>query len=1087
MKKCLLFFSILFFLSVLRAECIYENSFSTQKDLEGWKNSATAAIQNNSLRFSGKSTGSSLIRHPLSPVDLSNRIIRISGEVKGEEISCPNTVAPYYGLKVSLRLQSGKKQHWFGVPFPAGTFSWRRFESTFILPPGIESGILYLGIQHAAGTAYIRNLRVESIGRTVDLSSAANMGLADETAGDGKGGWTDQGPAQDGRIFAQGLRRHFFDGIPVSVRTEGKGIIAMNAEKYFPSGPASVKIPFSGTKAKALYLMHTLAFAPLGRELIGKMILTDESGKRQEIDVRSQRDIADWFRNEIQLPNAYPAVQAKSTDKSPAAVYLSRFPVSPGLGKITGITFETEKNSIWLILGATLTNADLKLPSRKMHVIRADRQWLPVKRSEHNLLKDGSALDLSRWMPQEKAGTFGRVIITPDGHFAFEKKPEQPVRFLTCVLTPRLDTDFQNHQMIADLAKEIRKNGYNMVRLHFPEPFLMYQSRQALEFNPRALDHYDYFIFCLKKNGIYLNLDLMTSWLGYTPGNPYTKENNDPLKSFKSRIHFEPGVRENWKKGVEKLLCRVNRYTGTRLIDDPVFAMAVAYNEQEYGFWKPFPTSSILPRWHRFLKRRYGTLEKLKRNWGEKAAQFVSFEEVPCFSLTSRIYDDDDAALFLREAETDTLRWYEKTMRELGYPGPVAAYNCGKNQYYNMIRKDSPFIAMNAYHAHPSNWISPGSYISQKSAIGERAKLLRDFISVRQTGRPFAVTEYGLVFWNRYRYEQAFVIGAYSAFQNLDALTCYSTQVSFKKEKRILSFAVFMDPIAKATEFLTYFLFIRGDIRPAAPALRIRIRENDVFRKNGLRGGLPTELSLAALSAGLSIECLGGETKTRKLEPEEAVFTIDKTSGILVSNAGFSSTLDNPHASAEQILAHLRKNQMLSSSNRSNGKNIFESSTGELLLDSSGNYMQINTPRFQGICGEAGTTAELDDFSINAMTRKGTLSLVGIDGKEPIRNANRLMLVYATDALNSGMRFSNSSRNTLQYIGDLPALLEQGSFTVTIRNRNAENLRLYPLDLAGNRQKKIIPVSISGEQAVFQVDTGKDGASVFFEIQAEKD
>lgn len=1085
MEKITYLFLLSLSLSALHAECIYKNSFSSQKDLDGWKNSSAAAIQNDALLFFRKNIGDSLIQHPLPPVDLSSRIIRISGEAKGERLSSSSMSAPYHGLKANLMVQSGKKKNWFGMAFPAGSFPWRRFDSIFVMPSDIESGTLYLGLQHAAGIAQLRNLVVESIGRTVDFSPVANMGLADESAGDGVGGWTDQGPGQDGRIFKQGLQSRFFSGIPVFVRTEGKGIVVMKAEKYFPSGPTSIKIPLSGMKAKTLYLMHTLAFAPQGREVIGKIILTDEFGKKQKIDIQTQRDVADWFLNEVQLQNAYPAVQAKSMGKTPAAVYLSRFSVDRNLGKITEISFETKKNSIWLILGTTLSGIDFKLPVRKMHVIKADKQWLPVKRSAGNILKDGSALDLTRWTPNKKTGVSGRVIITPEGHFAFEKKPEQTVRFFVCSLTPNLKTDFQDHQTIKKLVKEIRKSGYNMVRIHFPEILLMEQSKQALEFNPRALDHFDYFIFCLKENGIYLNLDLMTSWLGYTPGNPYAKENADPRKSFKSRIHFEPEIRENWKKGVEKLLCRKNQYTGTRLIDDPVFAMAVAYNEQEYGFWRPFPTSRILPLWHEFLKQRYGTLEKLKQAWGEKARDYTSFEQIPCFELTSRVYENDDTALFLRKTETDTLRWYEKNMRELGYPGPVAGYNCGKNQYYNMIRKNSPFIAMNAYHAHPSKWIQPGSYISQKSAIEERAKLLRDFVAVRQVGKPFIITEYNLVFWNQYRYEQAFVMGAYSAFQNLDALTCHGTPVSFKKEKRILSFGIFMDPIAKATEFLTYFLFMRGDITPSSPSLRIQIHEKDVFRKNGLRGGLPTELSLAALTAGLSIECLGDETKGGKLNPGEAVFAIDKTSSILVSNAGFSSTLDNPHASSERVLAYLRKAKILSAENRSDGRKLFESSTGELLVDTSRNYMQINTPRFQGICGEAGTTAKLNDLVINSMTRKGTLSLVSIDENESIRNASRMMLVYATNALNNGMIFSNSNMNTLQYVGNSPTLLEQGSFTVTIHNRNAEKLRLYPLDLAGNRLKKISPVRISGKQAVFQIDTAKDGATVFFEIQAE--
>lgn len=108
---------------------------------------------------------------------------------------------------------------------------------------------------------------------------------------------------------------------------------------------------------------------------------------------------------------------------------------------------------------------------------------------------------------------------------------------------------------------------------------------------------------------------------------------------------------------------------------------------------------------------------------------------------------------------------------------------------------------MNAYHAHPSKWIQPGSYISQKSAIEERAKLLRDFVAVRQVGKPFIITEYNLVFWNQYRYEQAFVMGAYSAFQNLDALTCHGTPVSFKKENGSSRSASSWIPLRKRRNF----------------------------------------------------------------------------------------------------------------------------------------------------------------------------------------------------------------------------------------------------------------------------------------------
>ena len=111
MEKITYLFLLSLSLSALHAECIYKNSFSSQKDLDGWKNSSAAAIQNDALHFFRKNIGDSLIQHPLPPVDLSSRIIRISGEAKGERLSSSSMSAPYHGLKANLMVQSGKKRN----------------------------------------------------------------------------------------------------------------------------------------------------------------------------------------------------------------------------------------------------------------------------------------------------------------------------------------------------------------------------------------------------------------------------------------------------------------------------------------------------------------------------------------------------------------------------------------------------------------------------------------------------------------------------------------------------------------------------------------------------------------------------------------------------------------------------------------------------------------------------------------------------------------------------------------------------------------------------------------------------------------
>jgi len=718
------------------------------------------------------------------------------------------------------------------------------------------------------------------------------------------------------------------------------------------------------------------------------------------------------------------------------------------------------------------------LPSVNTCKIKACDQWLPLSRPLENRIEPGSALDLSGFMRPGSVDELGRIVIR-DGHFVFEKNPSQKVRFLTNAMHPDQSIP-KKHADIERFAEEIRRNGYNMVRTHFLDAALMSRMTTPCEFNPDMLDRFDYFIACMKKNGIYLNFDCMTSWIGYTPGN--MQKNNDPVKSFKSRIFFDPEVRKNWQQGVEKLLCRVNPYTKQRLIDDPVLVMAVAFNEQEFGFWRDFDTRYFLPKWRDFLKKKYGTIDQLHAVWQKDSAKYKTFDEIPCFRGYSGNYNDVDAAEFLYPYEKELLRWYEAEMRKMGYKGYLVGYNCGKNQYFNLLRKDSPLVAMNHYYAHPSAWVSKHSFINQRSAIGEKAITLRNFIGTRQPGKPFVVTEQNFVFWNQFRYEQGFVIGGYAAFQDFDALTCHGSPVTFLKVNDIQSFGIWMDPIAKTSEFLTWFLFMREDVATAKPTVRIRAVRKDVFTENGIAGGLSTEQSLPALLVGESVECTADTQEQTPLQPGEIAYKLGTTSSIVVNNAGFSGSEDNPVANMAELLTHLRKAGAIKPQNRSDGKNRFETSTGELYLDSSRNYMQIDTPRLQGVCAMAGTTVSLSDFEIRQMTANGNLAIVSIDGVASLRDARRMVLVYATDVLNSDMEFTDATKITLLNNGHGPSLLRRGAFTVGIQNRNAANLKLYPLDLAGKRQKEMRPVKIENGKAYFSVDTGKDGACLYFEI-----
>jgi len=186
-------------------------------------------------------------------------------------------------------------------------------------------------------------------------------------------------------------------------------------------------------------------------------------------------------------------------------------------------------------------------------------------------------------------------------------------------------------------------------------------------------------------------------------------------------------------------------------------------------------------------------------------------------------------------------------------------------------------------------------------------------------------------------------------------------------------------------------------------------------------------------------------------------------------------------------LGQLKKAGLVPAGNRTDhAKGVYESSTGEIYLDSPKHFMSVNTPRFQGICGEAGATAKLKDFEVKKLGSRGGLSLVSLENGKSLADSGRMVLVFATNLLNSGMVFEDDTYRTCLKKGELPLLLETGVFRAALNNRNAEKLKLYALGLDGKRIAEL-PLVKSPGRIEFEVDTAKipNGPAIYFELAAD--
>jgi len=721
--------------------------------------------------------------------------------------------------------------------------------------------------------------------------------------------------------------------------------------------------------------------------------------------------------------------------------------------------------------------------------------WQPLQRPAPGIVA-GTAIDRSVYFPAHKVGDFGRVIINKEGTLAFEKQPGQAVRFLSTAENMEgfkgrggmAPAQYDTKEKTVEYVKQMKLQGYNMLRTHFLDWLLSGKGKDVADFDPATLDQFDYLIYQMKENGIYLNFDAMTSWTGYLPMSPWDK--NGKSVNFKFAMHFDDNVRKNWRTGVEKLLYHVNPYTKTHLADDPVLALIEGFNEQEFGFWRDGDWSLALPSWRNFLQTKYGTTDQLAQSWSAPELAKLSFDQIEMFN-TKQSYERSprgrDVCQFISQTENATALWYKQQLNELKIKAPLSNYNCGKSYRNAAARNNMDFVSANAYHAHPSNFMQKGSKIDQTSSIEKGGGIFREFAGMRLAGKPMVVTEHGHVFWNKYRYEQAFVTGAYAAFQGFDVLTMHAQPVMVAEAQSIYPFTGFYDPVLVAEEMLTFYLFRRADVAEATNFVRIVIPLADVFQLDLYNDGINHWQSRLALVTGLSTEIMVGAAPQKPLGKNEIAMAGAGGSKIETSMAGFSTVTNqtNNPSTFDKMIADLKNSNQLPKDNQTSGKKeIFESSNGQLLMKSKENFLSVNAPRLQGICGEAGATAKLAELEIVNMSVRGNLAAVAVDGMQPLKSAKRILIVYATNALNSNMKFEAPDQVTLVEIGGTPTMVRTGAFTIKIANPG--KMKAWALNVAGQRVEEL-PLTGGNGQLTLSVDTAKlkNGPSLYFEI-AEK-
>ncbi|MDB5036316.1 MAG: Carbohydrate-binding CenC domain protein [Chlorobi bacterium] len=238
-------------------------------------------------------------------------------------------------------------------------------------------------------------------------------------------------------------------------------------------------------------------------------------------------------------------------------------------------------------------------------------------------------------IPSGPAGTHGFLKVDREnGNYTFEDGT--PARFFGTSV--QWSACFPDSVAAIATAAHLRKLGINLVRFeYFDNSYDWGQYASFLDLatgfrslQPMMTDRMDWFIYQLKKNGIYTYLTLQSARVPRVSDGISAAAADSLLWIDQSLNFLYPSVRATHKMISRLLLDHVNPYTGKAYKADPAIAMLetidrgslltynrlnyTEYRQGSYGFnWTN--TRRLDTLYSAFLKKKYGSTDGLKAAW----------------------------------------------------------------------------------------------------------------------------------------------------------------------------------------------------------------------------------------------------------------------------------------------------------------------------------------------------------------------------------------------------------------------------------------------------------------------------------------
>jgi len=742
-----------------------------------------------------------------------------------------------------------------------GSTDWVERKVTAPAPPEATAAAIYLNLGSGVGSAWFDDVAgVQGSGApanfaTLDLRSAVNTGFADEKAGDGRGGWTDQGP-NDARAIPSG--RQVWRGVPFDVidpaANNGKSCLILRGRAR-PDLPASASFAVNRT-CDTVYFLHGCAWAGKAGRLVARYIVTYEDGARERVRLRSGREIVDWWAPR-DAKDSVSGWEGANPHKDRIGLSIFAWTNPHPDKQIKEIRVEsTGKDPTPMLAAVTTGDGPAVFPEKPLPLQFTDTSgWY-----EWAFALDSPKLgeiDLSHLL-DAPAGKHGFVTVGKDGHFVFEDGTAGRF-FGTNVGGPWCAPSKENAEM---LAERFARHGINLLRLHSPDSvwggLIDYRKGTSQEFDEEWLDRYDYFVAQLKERGVYVYFDLY-DYRTFKDGDGVREASKmDPhwRDSSKGATIFDRRMIELQKDFATKLLTHRNPYTGNRYVDEPALAVQEITNENSLFYLHnmrlilPSYREDLTRLWNQWLIERFKDRDGLARAWTNAAGEgallphedpgkgtvamptqflYADLRNVPWQGLKGPARCNA-VTRFLYERQTAYFEEMQGHLRGLGLKCPITGTNQDFSDAGNRANAVCDFTTRNNYWCHPNMHAKPFVRFSNKSFVRSQAAAVANPIanvaSSTVVGKPMISPEFNAPWPNEWRAEMLPMMTAYGLLQGWDGLLYFACRPD---EAPLAFFGNQSDPVRWGQMPLAALMFHRRDLAAAKVTVHVGCARIDAF------------------------------------------------------------------------------------------------------------------------------------------------------------------------------------------------------------------------------------------------------------------